>query len=96
MFSSFLTPLKRLRVAFSFLWGSEHRLKGGLKKGLNGGPKGGLQGGLKGGLEAGLQGMNLIFFVFNHPQSVFVWLSPACGVGEHVFVHVFTAASRGL
>ena len=67
-------------MAFSFLWGSEHRLKGGLKKGLNGGPKGGLQGGLKGGLEAGLQGMNLIFFVFNHPQSVFVWLSPACGV----------------
>ena len=33
LFSSFLTPLKRLRVAFSFLWGGEHRLKGGFKRG---------------------------------------------------------------
>ena len=60
-------PPKASSCGFLLLWGSEHRLKGGLKKGLNGGPKGGLQGGLKGGLEAGLQGMNLIFFVFNHP-----------------------------
>ena len=46
VFFVFNTP-KRLRVAFSFLWGGDH-LKGGLKRGLKGGLKGNFKVGLKG------------------------------------------------
>ena len=50
-FSSFLTPLKRFRVAFSCLWSGEHvfvhslrRLQGGFEEKLKGGFKGGFRG----------------------------------------------------
>ena len=38
--------------------------------------------------------MNFIFLVFN-PPSAFSCGFPCLWGGEHVFVHVFTAASRG-
>ena len=47
IFSSFFNPLKRFRVACSFLWGGEHRLKGDLKRCLKGGFKVDLKGDLR-------------------------------------------------
>ena len=56
----------------------------------------GLKGGLRRGFKGGLQGMNFIFFVFNPPIKRFRVAFFCLWGGEHVFVHVFTAASRGL
>ena len=55
-FSSFFNPLKRLRVAFSFLWSGEHRLKGDLKRDLKGGFKVGLNGGLRRSFKGDFKG----------------------------------------
>ena len=72
----------------------QRRFKEGLKGGLKGRLQGGLKGGFKAGLQGGLQGMNLVFFVKTPLKRFRVAFSCLWG-GEHVFVHVCTAASRG-